>query len=81
MGLVALCTGSPGSDHMDLMFSKFNDWQPKWDLEQGRKSARLATGTEIPVDRGVGSKAFDTVICRIVEPTEEELSLVPMLQC
>jgi hypothetical protein len=27
-----------------------------------------------------GSFAFDTVVCKIVEPTEDELELVPMLQ-
>jgi hypothetical protein len=80
MGLVGLCTGILEPSAVDSMISKLNKWEPKWKMEASRKSTRLVIGTEVPVIHKDGSFAFDTVVCKIVEPTEDELELVPMLQ-
>jgi len=67
MGLVSLFSGSP------------NDWEAHLVMDRGRKRARIVIGDQVPVVCRDGSVARNTIICEIVEPTENELGEVPCL--
>jgi hypothetical protein len=79
LGLTGNLTGTPACDALDTMTAKLREWKPTWEMDRGRKSAKIVIGTQVPA-RGVdGSSSRNTVICRVVEPTEEELRHVDIL--
>jgi hypothetical protein len=80
LGLSGYLTGTPPSDALDTMVTKLREWKPTWEMNRGRKSAKIVIGTQVPA-RGVGgSGSRNTVICRVIEPTKEELQYVDILQ-
>jgi len=80
LGLPGHLTGSPTSDALDTMVGKLREWEPTWETDRGRKSAKIVIGTQIPA-RGVdGTRSRNAVICRLIEPTKEELQYVDILQ-
>lgn len=80
LGLSGYLTGTPPSGALDTMVTKLKEWKPTLERDRGRKSAKIVIGTQVPA-RGVdGSRSRNTVICRVVEPTEEEVRYVDILQ-
>jgi len=79
VGVVSLCTGSPSIQAVDSMISRLNNWQPHLVMDRGRRRARIVIGNEVSVLCRDGSIAVNTIICEIVEPTENELGEVPCL--
>jgi hypothetical protein len=79
MGVLGCATGSPSQSDMSAMSRKLDHWTPTWEMDRGRKSAKIVLGLQVPV---VGTKTAgrDTFICQIVEPKLEELSEVPLLK-
>jgi hypothetical protein len=80
LGLSGYLTGTPPSDALDTMVTKLREWKPTLEMDRGRKSAKIVIGTQVPAEGVDGTITRNTVICRVVEPTEEELRHVDILQ-
>ena len=78
-GLAGKLSGQVATGDLDSMMSKLSDWEPTWEMDRGCRSHKSVIGLQVPVIREDGSKARDTVICTITEPTLEELQYVPLL--
>jgi hypothetical protein len=80
LGLTGDLTGTPPSVALDTMLTKLREWKPTWEMDRGRKSAKIVIGTQVPAKGVDGSRSRNTVICRVIEPTKEELEYVDILQ-
>ena len=80
IGLVGELTGVPNASNLDTLIATIRDWQPTLN-EEDETSASLRLC--IKVDRATGSSspeiAYDTVTCKVFEPSEAEMELMPTL--
>ena len=80
IGLVGELTGLPNASDLDTLIATIRGWQPTLN-DEDETSASL--GLCIKVDRATGSSspdiAYDTVTCKVFEPSEAEMELVPTL--